>query len=124
MLLNEYQSDCLKTRIYDEAVWSSLSSTGQETHARYLKLQYAITGLVGEAGELANQLKKILRDDNMIITPTRQDALVKELGDVLWYISNVADELGVSLDDVAVLNLGKLSKRQNAGNLQGSGDNR
>lgn len=84
-------------------------------------LVYTALGLVGEAGEYANKVKKLIRDgDKGPKTPE----LIAELGDILWYLSAACDEIGVTLEDVAVGNIDKLRLRAAAGNIKGSGDNR
>jgi NTP pyrophosphatase (non-canonical NTP hydrolase) len=85
---------------------------------------YPALGLAGETGEVAEQIKKAIRDDQGVITFVRQEVLVKELGDVLWYISQLATEAGISLDDVARRNLTKLADRKVRGVLHGSGNDR
>lgn len=85
-------------------------------------LCYTILGLTGEAGELANKAKKILRGDYEI--HTIRDEMVKELGDVLWYIFAVSEELNIDIDVVAEMNAKKLLDRKDRGVLKGSGDNR
>lgn len=85
---------------------------------------YPALGLCGEAGEVAEHIKKVMRDDRMNLTAERQELLKKELGDVLWYVNALCLELGVSLSDVAAANLEKLKSRQERGVLNGSGDNR
>jgi len=72
---------------------------------------YPALGLAGEAGEFANQVKKVLRDDNGEITQDRRNALIDELGDVLWYVANEAAELGVDLDVIGYVNIRKLQER-------------
>lgn len=104
-----YQSESLKTAIYPNK------------GANYI---YPTLGLVGEAGEVAENVKKILRDDNNKVTEQRLDNIKKELGDVLWYLSQVATEFNLDLDDVAKCNLEKLNSRKERGVLGGSGDNR
>jgi len=83
-----------------------------------------ILGLVGEAGETADKYKKIIRDKASVISETDRAELVKELGDVLWYVATLARYLGVSLDEVAALNVAKLADRQRRHLIQGEGDNR
>lgn len=85
---------------------------------------YPVLGLCGEAGEVAEKIKKIIRDDKGVISDNKRKELKKELGDVLWYISNLAVELNLSLEDIAIENLNKLFSRQNRKVLRGSGDNR
>ena len=83
-----------------------------------------ILSLVGEAGEVAEKYKKIIRDKEGIVSQENKAELTKELGDVLWYIAVIASYLGVSLDELAELNLSKLASRAKRGVLSGSGDNR
>ena len=85
---------------------------------------YPTLGLVGETGEVAEKIKKVLRDKNAVITEETKKELSKELGDVLWYFSQLATELGFSLEEIAALNVEKLKSRQERGMLHGSGDNR
>lgn len=110
MNFSKYQSLTQETAIYP----------GQ---GQTLGLAYVGLGL-GEAGEAQGNIKKIIRDDGGIITPTKRDALKKELGDILWYVAQTATEAGISLEDVAVANIAKLQSRKERGVIQGSGDNR
>ena len=87
-------------------------------------LLYPTLGLCGEAGEVAEKVKKMLRDDDGVLTPERREALAKELGDVLWYVAQVATEAELDLQEIADANLRKLLSRQERGVLQGSGDER
>jgi NTP pyrophosphatase (non-canonical NTP hydrolase) len=87
-------------------------------------LYYTALGLVGEAGEIANKVKKIMRDNNGNLEELAKADIFDELGDVLWYCASLADELGVNLEDVAKCNLIKLEDRMNRGKIQGSGDKR
>lgn len=86
-------------------------------------LFYVSLGL-GEVGEIQGKVKKIWRDDNGIITPEKKQAIAGEIGDVLWYISQMCTELGIEMDAVAESNLKKLQDRMNRGTISGSGDNR
>ena len=95
--------------------------------ARYPReeaLTYPALGLAGEAGEFADHAKKVIRDDRGEVTPERRAAMAKELGDVLWYVAQLASELGLELEQVAQDNLEKLLSRQRRGVLSGSGDDR
>jgi len=89
-----------------------------------LGLAYTALGLAGEAGEIANKVKKVLRDDGGILTEEKAKQISAELGDVLWYIARVADELDSSLEVTATDNIAKLLDRQARGVLGGSGDAR
>ena len=85
---------------------------------------YPTLGLVGEAGEVAEKVKKVIRDKQGIFDEESKNAIKKELGDVLWYISNLCSEFNFSLDEAALLNLEKLKLRLSKGTLSGSGDDR
>lgn len=110
LTLNEYQELASTTAIYP----------GKGT---IMGLVYTALGL-GEAGEVQNKVKKILRDDNGQLTDEKKKGIIKELGGNLWYISQCARELGVSLEEIAQINLGELNSRKERGVLTGSGDNR
>ncbi|GAA6733671.1 nucleoside triphosphate pyrophosphohydrolase family protein [Thermus oshimai] len=108
MTLEAYQEEARKTALYPEAY----------------RLLYPTLGLAGEAGELANKVKKVLRDHGGVLTEEAREALLWELGDVLWYVAQVATDLGVSLEAVAQKNLEKLRSRAERGRIGGSGDDR
>lgn len=117
MFLNDYQA---AARVY--AIYPQLGpNLGIESIRGVV---YCALGMTGEAGEFCDKIKKVLRDDEDVITPERHEALVAELGDVLWYVANCAVELGVDLQEVAVRNLEKLGSRKVRNQLRGSGDNR
>ena len=84
-------------------------------------LVYTALGLAGEAGELANKVKKIMRGDK---TPELIEGVKGEMGDVLWYLAAMADDLGIALEDVAAGNIEKLRSRYSRGKIQGDGDER
>jgi NTP pyrophosphatase (non-canonical NTP hydrolase) len=111
MLLNEYQELALKTAVYP----------GQ---GEILGKMYCALKLNGEAGEVAEKIGKVVRDDNMKFSPEKTLAIAKELGDTLWYISSLAKELGFSLNDIAKMNIDKLKQRKDNNKLHGEGDNR
>jgi NTP pyrophosphatase (non-canonical NTP hydrolase) len=107
--MDEYQAAARSTAIYP-----SIGSN-------YV---YPVLGLSGEAGEVAEKFKKLIRDKDGVVTPEFQEEIKKELGDVLWYVANVAAEVGLSMSDIADTNIQKLLSRQQRGVLQGNGDNR
>ena len=85
---------------------------------------YPTLGLVGEAGEVAEKVKKVIRDKNEIFDNESKLGIKKELGDVLWYVANLCTEFNFNLDDVAFQNLEKLKLRTTKGTISGSGDDR
>jgi NTP pyrophosphatase (non-canonical NTP hydrolase) len=109
MLISDYQRLSRRTAHYPGAGES---------------LVYPTLGLAGEAGEVAEKVKKMIRDDDGVLTDERRAALAGELGDVLWYVAQVATEAGLDLDSIARDNLDKLLSRKERGVLSGSGDAR
>lgn len=107
--------------------FSEYQQKAKET-AKYPVIGYGVIyptlGLANEAGEVAGKIKKIFRDKEGNIGAAEKDALKAELGDVLWYIAQVATELDLSLDEIAQGNIAKLLDRQVRGKIQGDGDNR
>ncbi|MDP9377615.1 MAG: nucleoside triphosphate pyrophosphohydrolase family protein [Actinomycetota bacterium] len=87
-------------------------------------LLYPTLGLCGETGEVAEKVKKMVRDDDGKLSDQRREALSYEMGDVLWYLAQLATEAGLELDEIAGANLEKLRSRQQRGALHGSGDER
>ena len=106
--------DLYQTKARETALYPNLGSNNI----------YPTLGLVGEAGEVAEKVKKVLRDKDGKFDIESKEAIKKELGDVLWYLSNLCTELNFSLNDVALLNLEKLKLRASKGKISGSGDNR
>jgi NTP pyrophosphatase (non-canonical NTP hydrolase) len=109
--LNGYQKAAITTAIYP----------GQGT---FNGLIYTTLKLNGEAGELAEKVGKVMRDDLFMISEQKRELCGLELGDALWYIAASAKELGYTLEDIAEMNLNKLKSRQERNKLSGSGDNR
>jgi NTP pyrophosphatase (non-canonical NTP hydrolase) len=91
-------------------------------YPRHFAVTYPMIGMCNEAGEALGKLKKVMRGDKSI--DGQRDALLDELGDVLWYIAMAARDLDADLSDVAVRNLRKLGSRKERGVLQGDGDKR
>jgi NTP pyrophosphatase (non-canonical NTP hydrolase) len=87
-------------------------------------IAYPTLGLVNEAGEFAGKIKKIFRDKNGIISEMDRQALKAELGDVLWYLTQLCSELNLTLEEVAEHNLQKLFSRLERGTISGDGDER
>ena len=85
---------------------------------------YPTLGLTNEAGEFAGKVKKIFRDKDGVISEKDRQALKQELGDVLWYLTQICTELDLTLAEVAETNLDKLLSRQERGKIRGEGDNR
>lgn len=81
-------------------------------HGTALGIVYCGLAIGGEGGEVADECKKMWRDDKLEITSERKDKIVKELGDVLWYMAEMCDQLGITLEDVANANIEKLTERR------------
>lgn len=105
---NDYQRDALKTAVYPKEY----------------KVIYTSLGLAGEAGEVADKVKKIYRDDNGVISDEKKREIAKEIGDVIYYCSALCSDLGLSFETVAHMNMDKLFSRLERGVIHGSGDNR
>ena len=85
---------------------------------------YGAIGMSGEVGEVTEKIKKVWRDKDGKFSKEDKEAIVKELGDVLFYVTRIAHELGYGLEEVAQMNVDKFTARKEKGTLQGSGDNR
>lgn len=109
MSLNDYQKASRST-------WSVIKTDHP--------IVYPTLGLANEAGEVAGKIKKIFRDKGGVIGEAEREALKGELGDVLWYLTQICTELGLTLEEVAAANLEKLGSRQRRGTLYGDGDMR
>lgn len=106
LTLNQYQKMALETAIYPQPII------------------YPTLGLTGEAGEVSDKVKKVLRDNNSIFTEDKKTEIAKEVGDVLWYCATLSHDIGYTLEEIAQMNYDKLHSRQLRGKLHGSGDNR
>lgn len=109
MTFDEYQRESRKTAKYPDLGHNFV---------------YVALGLAGESGEVAEKIKKVLRDKGGVIDEETKQLIAKELGDVLWYLAQMATELGLSFNMVASGNLEKLFSRLERGVISGSGDTR
>lgn len=109
MELNDYQKKALETAIYPEQ----------------FRTIYPALGLTGEAGEVADKVKKVIRDKNADFSdPETRKAIAMEIGDCAWYLATLSHDLGYTLEEICQMNYEKLKSRQERGKLGGSGDNR
>lgn len=106
---NEYQKFCSSTAVYPKIGKNFV---------------YPLIGLQGEVGEVSEKVKKLFRDDKGKLTDEKRVEIIKELGDVMWYISQLATEFNTKLSDVVKGNIEKLTKRKVENKIHGSGDNR
>lgn len=113
MKIEEYGDKALTT-LHDDHGTADISA----------QLISQVYGLVEEGGEVAGKFKKLIRDKGGVINDEARGELLKELGDVLWYVNSVASLLGSSLEEVAQKNLDKVLSRKERGVIAGSGDNR
>lgn len=101
-------------------------------YPKEFKVIYPALGMNGEAGEVADKVKKIIRDSvivrdsqgSVIIPDDKREELAKEIGDVFWYVATMSYDIGYSLEEIAVMNYHKLKSRQQRKKLNGEGDNR
>ncbi|WP_320674712.1 nucleoside triphosphate pyrophosphohydrolase family protein [Prochlorococcus sp. MIT 1341] len=109
MELNHYQEQARTTALYPNVGENPI---------------YPTLGLTGESGEVADKVKKVIRDKGGVFDESSSEAIMLELGDVLWYVAQLSSELGFSLEHVAKANLAKLASRADRGRLGGEGDKR
>lgn len=115
MKFNDYQAQIAAFDLFTKEGLPSASDLG---------FINKVLGLVGEAGEVAEKFKKLIRDKDGVITEADKDEIIKELGDVMWYLATIARYLDVELEQVAAGNLDKIASRKARGVQKGSGDNR
>ena len=109
MTLDNYQKEARKTAVYTVM------------GARFV---YPALGLCGEAGEIAEKVKKVFRDNSGVLVEEKRQEMKLELGDVLWYVANLAQDIGFTLEEIGQANINKLYSRQQRGKLNGDGDKR
>lgn len=113
MTFDEYQVQAISTLTNDHA-YGDFNA----------ELMAQILGLVGESGEVAEKVKKLIRDKGGQLSDEDKKELLKELGDILWYVNAVSHLLGSNISEVAEHNLQKVLSRKDRGVTKGSGDNR
>ena len=111
MNFKEYQKEQMKLAIYPREDWIA-------------KFAYVSLGLIGEAGEVSEKVKKGIRKNKFEYIYDNKEEIAKELGDVLWYISALSHELGYDLEEIANMNIAKLKDRDARNKIDGEGDNR
>lgn len=111
MELNDYQDAAMLTRTDD-------------TYDENNVIIYPTLGLTGEAGEVSDKVKKVLRDEKGIFSDDCKKAIALELGDTLWYAAALAKDLGFTLEEICLMNLNKLADRKKRNKIHGNGDNR
>ena len=118
----DYQKEAVRLKISLDKFQKIFPNMNDDI-IKLIAVTYDGLGL-GEAGEVQGKIKKIIRDNGGIITPEATEEIKSELGDTLWYITSMCENLGITLEDVAVKNIEKLHDRQKRGVLGGSGDYR
>jgi len=113
MDFNKYQKECRKTDV----------GTAAQDCLEPGWLYYTL-GIAGEAGELTEKVKKLFRDKHGVIDQEFRDNIIKEMGDVLWYMARFSDQFEIEFNDVAKTNIEKLASRKDRGKLHGEGDDR
>lgn len=108
MTLNEYQDGARTTAIYPKE----------------REIIYPTLGLTGEAGEVADKVKKVIRDNNDEFSAEKKHQIALELGDVMWYAASLAHDLGYTLEEICQMNLDKLASRMQRDRIHGNGDER
>jgi NTP pyrophosphatase (non-canonical NTP hydrolase) len=116
MTLDEYQTKALTTDSFKDG-----DTAPNVTDPAYIS---KILGLVGESGEVAEKFKKIIRNDNGVMSEEQRQELIKEVGDVLWYVAVLGKYLGADLETMGQRNLDKLADRDKRGVIKSKGDNR
>jgi NTP pyrophosphatase (non-canonical NTP hydrolase) len=130
LTFEKYEQTVVETGIYHDSIQKfvdSLNIPNESNRKRLHKLLstlYCTLGMIGEAGEIAEKMKKIIRDKDCNISEEDKQLLIKEDGDVVWYTGALAQEFDSTLEQVAQANIDKLQSRKQRGVISGSGDNR
>jgi NTP pyrophosphatase (non-canonical NTP hydrolase) len=124
MNIQEYQDRANALNIASARLEEIAFSRNLDNIHLLLDLNYTVQGINGEAGEIADIVKKVMRDDRGMFSPQARDSLEKEVGDTLWYISQLCTLMGWKMEDVMETNINKLEERAARGTLTGSGDDR
>lgn len=119
MDFNEYQ---MRAQKFDTFSYEDFLVAGAKVDN--LGLLEKILGLMGESGEVCEKVKKVIRDEKGVASEEKKKEIVKEMGDVLWYLAMVSKYLGVKFEEVAKMNLKKLEDRLERNKIHGAGDNR
>lgn len=122
--LREYAEMVHGAAIYRDGVDALLDSASREDIAKMLRIFYAATGLAGEAGEVANKVKKILRDNAGVVDDEVRHKVLGELGGVAWYLNAAAEEFDLRIEDVLNYNYDQITDRQARDVIRGDGDDR
>lgn len=110
MTLDEYQKEALVTAVFSDDSFKDLA--------------HWVFGITGESGEIAEKIKKIVRDKKGEMSDQDKEEIIKEIGDVMWYLAVLAEHLGYNFEEVGKRNIAKLRSRQARNQIHGSGDNR
>ncbi len=111
MDFNEYEEKASETAVFNDRTTE-------------YKLMYLALGVAGEAGEVAEKIKKVMRNDNGIVSDEKRESIKSEVGDVLWYLSQLSRELGFTIEDAAQANMRKITDRKSRDVIRSEGDNR
>jgi NTP pyrophosphatase (non-canonical NTP hydrolase) len=126
---NDYQIEIEKFDLYTKSIAKIQSEKTRDEIEQIMVTQIHFTGLAGEVGELGEKIKKAIRDKEaspLLLTPEAkdQDAILKELGDIEWYLTRLEADFGFTKGQVLQANYDKLSKRMYENKIKGEGDNR
>lgn len=122
--LRDYAAMTRKAALYRAEVDALVRDSSDDDIARMLRIFYATTGLAGEAGEVCNKVKKILRDNRGVLNAETKQKLLGELGGVAWYLVALSEEIGFKIEEVLEYNLSQILDRLERNTIKGEGDDR